>query len=239
MLGALLAPDRDGALSGENMHVTGTMTITAPGAENQVAVVPLPLAQRLLHMDGRATELAVAVDDIDDASRVAASIQQRLGPDFEVHTWDRVAIFVNEILLRQEIVVNVIATIFMILMLLGVANTMLMSVLERTREIGTMMAVGVRRNTIIGLFLLEALALGALGGVLGSGAGTLFVLWLHGKGVQLYMPGQSVPFTIRPVVGPAYLALVVAIAAGGGMIFALYPAWRAGRLRPVEALAGQ
>ena len=201
--------------------------------------VPLALAQRLLHMDGRVTELAVGVDDVDNAATVAAAIREKLGPEFEVHTWDSIAVFVNDIRTRQNFVVSVIAAIFLILMLLGMANTMLMSVLERTREIGTMMAVGVRRQTIVTMFLFEALVMGAMGGTVGAAVGTLIVFLLNRHGIVFHLPGQTAPFVIHPTITVAYLVFVVLLASAGGMLFSLYPAWRAGRLRPVEALAGQ
>lgn len=238
-LGALLAPDQDGSLSGENIHVAGLTTVSMPGAESRVAVVPLQFAQRLLRMEGRVTELAVAVDDLEQASTVAAAIQAQLGPTFEVHTWDRIAIFVKDIRAREDIVVNVISVVFMILMLLGMANTMLMTVLERTREIGTMLSLGVTRRAITTMFLFEALALGVTGSTIGATVGTVIILGMHTTGIVLHMPGQIVPFTIHPFLTVRYLVFVVALAAVGAVIFARYPAARAGRLRPVEALAGQ
>jgi putative ABC transport system permease protein len=237
VLGAILAPDRDGALSGENIEVAGLMTGFIPGQE-KVGIVPLVLAQRLLKMEGRATELAVAVKRIEDVPRVSAELQKVLGPEYEVVTWHDVAVFVDTILGRQEFMVTLIGSIFMILMLLGVANTMLMSVFERTREIGTMMAVGVTRRKIIQMFLFEAAGLGLLGAFIGIAAGTAAVVALHAHGIVVPAPGTHVPFTIRPSVTTPFLIFVAILASVGAVVFASYPAWRASRLRPVEALAG-
>jgi putative ABC transport system permease protein len=140
---------------------------------------------------------------------------------------------------RQNFVISLIAYAFMLLMFLGVANTMLMSVIERTREIGTMMAVGVRRAKILALFVVEALAIGATGGLCGGGAGMLVVALLGRRGLTFSFPGSQVPFTLTPFITTAYLAQVVLMATAGAGLFALYPAFRASRLRPVQALAGQ
>jgi putative ABC transport system permease protein len=235
---ALLAPDIDGALSGENMHLAGTMFLPMPG-EKKVGMVPLALAQRLLKMEGRVTEVAVALDRLEDTEVVAARLRQVLGPDLEVHTWSELVMFVQQAMTRQNFVIAVIGVAFLLLMLLGVANTMVMSTLERTREIGTMMAVGLRRGSILVLFVLEALFLGLLGAVLGSGVGVGVVLWMGQHGIEVIAPGSHVPFIINPRIAPGYVGGVVLAAAAGAALFSLYPAWRASRLRPVQALAGQ
>lgn len=236
--GALLAGDKDGSMSGENIHLTGTMNLNMPG-EKKVGLIPLALAQRLLKMEGRATELVVGVDRLEAVDDIAARLRVAVGPEYEVHTWNEIAWFVTQAMARQNFILSLVAAVFMVLMLLGVANTMLMSVLERTREVGTMMAVGVRRAKIVQLFLLEALGIGALGGLVGGAAGAVVVFLLNRRGIEVTAPGANVPFTIRPVVSPEYLVFVVALAALGAVTFALYPAWRASRLRPVQALAGQ
>ena len=234
---ALLAPDKDGALSAENAHIIGTMQLTMPG-EKKLGLAPLALVQRLLKMEGRATEIAVRVADIERVKETAAALRSALGPADEVHVWDDVAPFFKDMMFRQNFILTLVASVFMILMLLGVANTMLMSVLDRTREIGTMMAVGVKRSHILALFLMEAALLGALGGIVGGLLGSLLTAWLQHRGIVITLPTSPVPYVIRPFVSLRYLLLVVGIAGMGAMLFAAYPAWRASRLRPVQALAG-
>lgn len=234
---AVLAPDKDGVLSGENARIVGQLQLNSPG-EKKVAMVTLALAQRLLKMEGRATELAVSVDDLENLPAVVADLQRSLGPQYEVHAWDDVAVFFKDIVYRQNVILSLIATVFLILMLLGVANTMLMSVLDRTREIGTMMALGVRRGRIVLLFLFEAATLGILGGIAGSAVGSVFVWWLGRRSIQVPLPTSTVPFVVRPFVTLPYVLSIVAVAGAGALLFAVYPAWRASRLRPVQALAG-
>ncbi len=234
----LLAPDRDGALSGELSHIGGQLRALMPG-EPKVALVPLSLAQRLLRMEGRATELVVSVEQLDRAGEVAEQMQRALGPDFEVHTWERVASERRAAMDRQDVLAGIISAIFVLLMLLGVANTMLMSVLERTREIGTMMSVGVRRGSVMVLFLAEALVIGVLGGSSGLAVGAAITGWLGRRGLMMTPPSATVALELNPYLTPGYAAAVLALALFGAVLFALYPAFRASRLRPVEALAGR
>jgi putative ABC transport system permease protein len=234
----LLAPDRDGSLNGELAQVGGAMRAIMPG-EMKVAVVPLVLAQKLLRMEGRVTELALAVDDLDHVGDIAARLRSALGPRFEVHSWEDLAPERKTIMGIQNAVSMVISVVFVLLMLLGVANTMLMSVLERTREIGTMMAVGVTRGSVMLLILMEALILGALGAASGLALALAVTKALARHGLRFTPPSATMAIDIYPFITARFMVAVVLLAVLGAMLFALYPAWRASRLRPVEALAGR
>ncbi len=110
----------------------------------------------------------------------------------------------------------------------GMLNTMLMSVLERTREIGVLRSLGWRRRKILGMILQESLVLGAVGGVcgipLGLGLGGLIGL----AGIWGGM--------MEPIYTPQLFVQAIVVAAVAGVVGGLYPAWRATRMRPVEAL---
>jgi putative ABC transport system permease protein len=233
---ALLAADRDGTLNGEGVRLAGTLVSATPG-DRRVGYVPLGTAQRVLRMEGRVTEYAVAVEPLEQAGQVRDELREALGPGYEVHTWEEVFPFVAQILSQQDFLFGILSTVFLLAVLLGIVNVMLMSVLERVREIGTMMAVGMRRRNIIVLFLLEGVVLGLVGGVMGALVGTAVTLYLHQRGIVLPAPGASADSIIRPYVSLVYMVRSVGTAAAGAGIAALWPAWRASRLRPVEALS--
>lgn len=234
----LLAPDRDGSLNGELAQVGGAMRAMMPG-EMKIAVVPLALAQRLLRMEGRVTELAVAVDDVNRLPQIAADLRAVLGPGFEVHAWNELAPERKTIMGIQDAISVIVSVVFVMLMLLGVANTMLMSVLERTREVGTMMAVGLTRGSVMTLFLLEALVLGLLGAAGGLGLMLLLTTALARKGITFTPPSATMSMEVYPFLTFGFTAGVLFTAVAGAVVFALYPAFRASRLRPVQALAGR
>jgi putative ABC transport system permease protein len=110
---------------------------------------------------------------------------------------------------------------------LGVLNTMLMSVSERTREIGTLRAVGWSRGMVLQLILSEGVAISAAGGVLGLGIGAAGAELLVRWGPRGFMDTRY---------SPELFGLAVLIAVALGFAGALYPAWQAGRLSPIEAL---
>jgi len=110
----------------------------------------------------------------------------------------------------------------------GMLNTMLMNVLERTREIGVLRALGWRRRQVIGMILRESLALGAVGGACGILVG-MGMVW----GI-MQIPG--IGGMVSPRYSPELFALALAVGLATGVMGGLYPAWRATRMRPVEAL---
>jgi putative ABC transport system permease protein len=111
---------------------------------------------------------------------------------------------------------------------LGMLNTMLMSVLERTREIGVLRALGWRQWRVLGVILQESLVLGVVGGAFG------ILLGLGLSEVWGLVPGYF--GALEPLYTPQLFVQAVVVALVAGVVGGLYPAWRATRMRPVEAL---
>jgi putative ABC transport system permease protein len=234
----ILTGDRDGVMNALDFDFVGEYGQPGlPLPDKKLGFVPLSFAQELLRMEGKATEIAVSLHRFEDAERLKPVLQEALGPEYEVATWHDVAAFVDDAIATQNFILNLIAGVFLFVALLGIANTMLMSVLERTREIGTMMSVGVRRRQILSMFLLEASLLGLAGGILGALVGGGFVLYYGHTGMVLPIPGMLVPLHVFPVISGSYILFILALAAGGAALAALWPSVRASRMRPVEALS--
>lgn len=209
---------------------------TDPIVSKRIAIVPLAWAQELLGMKGRVTEYALRVQDLSDAPAVAARVKQALGPGYDVTPWGDVLAQIRDLIGMLRAVLGVVIAVLMLVVLTGIANTMLMSVYERVREVGTLLALGVRRRTIVQLFLAESALIGLFGGALGAAVGGGLVWRLHATGVEIRPPGAEFAQLITPHVPPSFVALSVALAVVGAVIAALYPAWRASRLVPVDAL---
>jgi putative ABC transport system permease protein len=155
--------------------------------------------------------------------------------DFEVRT--SVQIILQEDQYTQVItnVLTSMATISLTVAGIGIMNIMLVSVTERTREIGIRMSVGARRRDIMNQFLIEALFLCLLGGVISLLIGVL-VGWLMASVVVGFVVRSSASGQLPLVITPATVILPFAVSAGVGIIFGLYPAIRASRLDPIVAL---
>lgn len=232
---ALLTNDRDGVMNAIEATLRGRVAAGTQG-EKKLAVIPLHKAQELLRMEGRVTEIAVAVEDVDEVDEVKARLERALGAGFEVHTWRELAPFAEDARGMQDRALAFVVGIFLFIILMGVANTLLMNVMERVREIGTMLAVGARRRQVLALFVAEGATLGALGAVVGCALGAAVVSGLGQVGVRLTTPGASVPQLIVPHITAPFLVGMVVLGTVGAALFALWPAYKASRLRPVEAL---
>jgi putative ABC transport system permease protein len=233
-LQAATAAEQQNAL---DLEVSGNVDNGNPWESKRVLMVPLAFAQELLDMPGKVTEYVVSVPDRDEIPAVAERLRVALGPDYEVQTWSQLRPNVADVVLFQRAILGAVGIVFLVIAVIGVINTMLMSVLERTREIGTMMAVGVKRRVITMLFLLEGLLLAVVGSFAGSVVAFVLVQVVVARGgIEATAPGATAIFAIFPDL-PAWLLLpTIGLTLLGTLLAAAWPAYRASRLDPVEAL---
>jgi putative ABC transport system permease protein len=226
----------EGRSNAIDVKVLGNTTSTFPFENKRVLTVPLATAQALLGLEGRVTEYAVGIARLEQLEQVATGVRAALGPEYEVHTWSELQPFVRDVIARQTLVLGSIGFVLFVIVLTGIINTMLMSVFERVREIGTMLAVGVRRAQVMGLFILEAGVIGLFGGVLGASLGRLILFVFYQRGIPIQLAGSSGKAMLRPEVSLQFTLTAVAVAVVGALVASAWPAWRASRLNPVDAL---
>ena len=127
-----------------------------------------------------------------------------------------------------------IAAISLLVAGIGIMNIMIVSLIERTREIGILKALGMKSRTVLYIFLTESVIIGLIGAVIGVVSG-----WILANVVALFLGRGGIigsGLTITPILTPEVLIGVLSFGVGISVIFALYPAWRASKLKPVEAL---
>jgi len=231
---SILATNKAGASNALDLTVRGLLPSRFIIESKRVITVPLPFAQDLLGMEGRVTEYILAVADADMSKEVAARVRAAVGPGYEIETWQEIAPAQREIVGRTRLVLGSITAILFLLVATGIANTMLMSVYERVREIGTMMAVGTRRGQVVVLFLAEAGLLGLCGALAGALLGAAIVLAMGHSGVVANSPGSD-PMVIHPVSSLAFVARTMGLAVAATVLAGLLAAWKAAHRRPVDA----
>lgn len=233
----ITASGREGAMNALDLTVAGITRGAALMEAKRVAFVPLAVAQQLTQMNGRLTEIAIAVDPRADVEDVAQHLRLALGEEYEVSTWLELTPFFRDALFRVRVILGGLGFVLFLMVVFIIVNTMAMAVHERTREIGTMLAVGVRRRQVLRLFMLEAVLLGVFGGLLGAGLGwivTSSIAW--SGGVEISPPGAAFKQIILPF--PNNLLALAAIVASmiAAVLAAARPARTASRLNPSEAL---
>ncbi|HEY74645.1 MAG TPA: ABC transporter permease [Thermoflexia bacterium] len=199
---------------------------TGVGYEESGVVVSLREAQALAGKPHQVTWYLVKLRDPEQAESVRDELNERF-PEIAVSLTSEFIENMPDMQTNREMVgqISFLATF---VGGLGMLNTMLMSVLERTREIGVLRALGWRRRQVLGMILRESLALGALGGVCGILMG-IGMAWM-----TMQIPAIKGMLTPRYPLGLFAQALLVALVTGA--LGGLYPAWRATKMRPAEAL---
>jgi putative ABC transport system permease protein len=237
--GSTLVMQAAGPRGGTNaldVSVSGFLSTNHPTASKRMATVTLGFAQELLRMKGQVTQYVVGVSDLDRVDGVARRAQAALGDGYQVTTWQEMDPGTRDRAKMMRYILLFVSVVLFFLVATGIINTTMMSVHERVREIGTMLAIGLRRRQIIALFLLEAMALGLASAMGGASAGYGIVRALARHGLQKRAPGGTDLNTYYPHVSGDFLVVVIAFTVLGTALAAVYPAWRASRLRPVEAL---
>lgn len=165
-----------------------------------------------------------AVDEITDILRRRRRVPNNAPNNFGVSTQDSLLDFYNQLTGATALVLTAVSFVALMIGGIGVMNIMLVSVTERTKEIGIRKAVGATRANILWQFLIEAMVLTAIGGVAGLLVGEVSSLIMN-----KYSP--------LPAYVPLWAIVVgIGISASVGIIFGLWPAWKAARLDPIEAL---
>jgi putative ABC transport system permease protein len=218
-----------------DVEVGGFLPVINIAESKRLATVRISFAQDLLRMKGQVTEYVVGVQDIEQKDLVATRLRAELGDEFQVTTWEDLDPATKTRVSSLGYVLLFVALVLFLLVATGIVNTMLMSVYERVREIGTMLAVGVRRWQVTVLFLLEAMALGLLSSILGVSVGFAVVQWMGHRGIPMRPPGGDILW-VHPHVDLLFLLVVIGFSVTGAVLSALYPAYKASRLSPVDAL---
>lgn len=233
----LLAQTADGGFNALDVEVAGIFEGGLQAYDDWVLKAPLAVAHELLQWPG-CHRLVVHLHETEATEQVALDLRAAFaGRPLELATWQALATFHNQVvaLFRREL--DVIKLIIATIVFLSIANTMSMSVLERTREIGTVMAMGAPPGRVMREFLLEGIILGVLGGLGGLLLGAVIAAIITRVGIVFPSP----PGSTRPYVGgcdlvPSVMAFAFALAVVSAAAAALYAARRAARLEVVQAL---
>jgi len=231
------------SLGGLRLVVTDLASSGMSFLDNSMLVVPLDQAQELADLPDAATEILVFAHDPALAGPLAiqlmAELESIVTGDIEVLSWlDQGPLMRTMQMMRPML--GVVMGLMLLMAGLIIINTMLMTVMERTHELGMQSALGMRRSDIVFLIVSEGLVIGLIGGVVGALLGSGVGIWLEHTGIDFTAAARSIDLPFQGMVYPdwrlsfAVTGLACGVLAAG--LAALYPALRAIKMAPAEAL---
>ena len=235
----LLTNTVHGSFNAVQVVVEGIFQSGSTEYDKRSLITSLDTARTLIDLKG-VTSLIVMLNRTRDTDRVKqallGAITETKAP-VEFTTWRQLATYYNQVRGMFNGIFGSIKFIISIVIILGIANTMIMSVLERTSEIGTIMSLGSSRGQVIVLFLLEALIIGIIGGITGVFLGVLITKVVAIIGIPVPPPpGNSTGFVIRPLLLGTSMLFALMLSVLSALFSGLYPAYKASKLKPVDAL---
>jgi putative ABC transport system permease protein len=236
----VITTSASGSMVGINLSVAGFFESPNPSL-NRLFLMPLETAQSLLEMEDDVTEIVVSAGrsrDVAGIRRQISSIQGVAG-ELKLVSWDD-DLTVRQLISTISVVLVVLWAILLLVAGLGILNTMLMATMERTQETGVMSAIGMEPITIMKLFIIEAMVIGVVGGLVGVGVGVLSGLYLERHGVVLGGVADQFTIPVRTVIKGDLNLRTVAVSYASGVLVcalgALLPAMRAAKMQPSNAL---
>lgn len=236
---ALLSNTASGGINAVEAKVAGIFVSTSQAYDDAALRLPIPLAQSLLRVEGAHMWLVLLQDTAQTDERLAG-FRARFPPaahQLEFVPWYERADFYNKTVALFSEQIHVLRIIIAAIIVLSISNILVMNVLERTGEIGTLLAVGIKRRQVLVLFALEGMLLGGVGGIGGAGIGFGLAEIISAIGIPMPPPpGMEEGFTARINADWTVLLQAFAIAFLTTSLASIYPAWKASRLDIVNAL---
>ena len=226
-----------GAVNTLDFEVVGVFQSFSKDFDARAVRIPLAAARDL--MDTQAAHLIVVVlNQTEDTDRIFAALRQTLAPrGYELASWRELSDFYDKTVQLYESQFGVLRLIILLMVLLSVANSVNMTLFERTREFGTLLALGDRPGRVFALIISESLLLGLFGAGLGMALGSVLAWAISAIGIPMPPPpGMASGFIGQILVAPglAFDGLVLALVTT--FLASVAPAWKASRMNIVDAL---
>ncbi len=231
----LMTTTTKGALNAIDVKVVGIYTTGIPEYDERALMVDLNTAQHLINSK-RVTKLVVVLDQTDKTTAVAAQLE-KMFPNITAKRWFDLATFYNAVVRLYNAIFGFLGIIIFIIVVLSSSNTMMMSIFERTKEIGTQLAVGTSRLRLMLNFMYEGLIIGVLGALLGLAIAYGLAQLINGSHIMMPpAPGRTTGYPLLIDTVPLLFAGVFVLMSTTTIVSTVLPAYRASRLKIVDAL---
>ena len=227
-----------GNFNAATVVVSGEISYALEELEEQLGLFPITFVQRLLKTDG-VERILISLDDLDKADAFVLDLQQRLqanGLPLVARTWKELNPSYESISSFYGAFSGLAMVGIAILVFFSVLEVLTISFLERSREVGTLRAIGAERGRVFGSFLLEAAFLGLLGAALGSVISVALILGFNAIGFTWTPPGAAIPQPIQLRLTLQAMTMPILTVLFSTLLSALFPSWRNSRIEIVKAL---
>ena len=235
----VLAPTRTRGSNAFTVKVVGIGALPFQAVNTRTLFIPLARARHFVRMGDAASEILIKGTPHTSARQVAAAVAPLAPPPLTANSWQEVGLAYSYIQVATVSYI-IIALIFFLLASTVIINTTMMVIFERIREIGTLSAMGMNPRTLVRLFFLEALFIGALGALAGVVGGTILSAAFATSGIDFSASIQGVDIEFSNIIYPRPTALISLIVFGYSVavsaLTTVIPSTRSARIKPIEAL---
>jgi putative ABC transport system permease protein len=226
-----------GGINGVEGHLSGTFSTGVKAVDDSAVRMPLALGRQLLRVGGSHVWV-VGLDATEHTPEAMAYLRAQLPAGrFELASWLDLSDFYRKSVVLLSRQIDIVALLIGVIIVLGISNTLTMNVLERTGEIGTLMAMGTPLRGILRLFVLEGVLLGVVGGLGGLAIGWALAELLSYIGIPMPPPpGRTTGYSAHIMLDWRLMTGALLVALVSTALASLYPAWKASRLAIVDAL---
>jgi len=238
----LMTQRRSGEMVSEVFNLTGILETGAPQIDRTLALIPLDSTQSWLKLGSAVTDIVIRAERHEDTDMIVRLFRQQLsGKTYEIMPWQDLDPMVRQWLEFSDAYGFVVIMVVVILVLTEILNTMLISLHERQKELGVIVAIGTTRFQVFSMLLLEAVMLIFIGATLGYIAGSLLVYAFAESGIDLTNYANAFQFFyMNPVIHPeltqSSAVKILGATLAAALLAGIYPAWKATRLRLSVAL---
>lgn len=236
----LLSTTAQGTLNAVECRVRGIFATITKAYDDTFLRVPLPIAKTLSRAKG-ATSWVVLLDKTENTDAFIEAAQAQVdAKKFEFIAWHDLADFYKKTVVLFSRQVGVVKVLIALIIVLSISNTLSMAVIERTGEIGTIMALGIRRAGVLRMFIIEGVVLGVIGGLLGVLLGVTLAGIISAIGIPMPPPpGMARGYIGQVLITPGLIAEALVLAVLTTLVASILPAWKASRMNIVDALRHQ
>ncbi|MCP3888324.1 MAG: ABC transporter permease [Desulfobulbaceae bacterium] len=233
----IVANTKDGFQNAVELQVVGIIEEKAAQANARLVYLPIGKAQELLYMDDEVTEIVIKSSDNSNLDALNEKLNQLIqSRGLESNTWEDVATFFVDIMKKQNAVVFILCLIFYLIVIASITNTMVLTLFERKKEIGTLMAIGIKAKDVILLIVTESTIIGIIGSLIGVLLSAIIIIILSKVGWTRTLPQTNTFVTIYPLINAPFMLLSFILGVLSSIVASIYPARKVLKVNPVDAL---